>query len=213
MSEGTSTEISADSLTFSAHTERYVNSRLLHIQRTWSMGREKFESATICVHVPFYISQFTLWPGLLSLKATVSHLKWPVLPVKILDAQNIHLLWLTVASCNSGKFQYLHARPYWQLRLHKMLNHSAQTVFGHESPWLLTNFETPTSTSFFLRTSLQVIAFVKQDSRLASVLPALSKKYPFSCLISLWLVFSGSLLVACHVRDQHFFWLGLVHCW
>lgn len=63
MSEGTPTQIRSVSLSFSAHSESYVNSPLLHVQPMWSTGSEKFESATVCVRDPFYISQLTFWLG------------------------------------------------------------------------------------------------------------------------------------------------------
>lgn len=81
MSEGTPTEIRADSLTSSAHSERYVNSPLLHVQPSWSTGSEKFESATVCVRVPFYVCQLTLWLG--ALLQSSFQPEWPILPVKI----------------------------------------------------------------------------------------------------------------------------------
>lgn len=137
VSDGTSASIRADSLSFSARTECCVNFTLLPVQPTWSMGSEKFESATVCVHVTFCISQFTLWPLLLSCKAAVSHSKWPTLPVKILDAQNMSFVvnycflqfWkIPEPSCKTIDYQ----------GLHKMLNHTVQTGFGHVSLWRFT---------------------------------------------------------------------------
>lgn len=157
------------------------------------------KTLSLCQPVCTYPSSFPSYPhGLgVSCKAAVSHSVRPILPLKILDVQNICLLLLLVASCSPGNPSIIFMRDSFDhhslgrtcwITLYKLYELS---LVMHALGSSLSFAQPSASTSFFLRRTAYHLGQTRPQAH--SVLLA----FPRNACFHVWLLWGQNSLVSC----------------